>query len=500
MRRCSAQAPRPPADKRSHDGYNGRVTYSDNPVVCLLESRRARQGLDKLMVGSVALAALLGGPVALYEGPALGLAAAGAVLLIVFPFLRAQADAGLLVSLRNGGCLEELRQTSITSWEMVDGTTWHTLQGLVKPGLAIGVVATCLAWTLITNPYWRPVAVGAAIAWFPTMLLLAWAQAYFSQMLAAWAQQEGSGWTQLLGFLVVVGPLVPAVPIGLLLFAQGDAVHAAEVLIGCCIWTASLSRLGAGVGLAQADRVHQAIKSRNLRKTTRNPWVAPWSDNPIVVRECARDGGRRAGGLLGLVLAENLAAVCLAWLPWVLVGTIAPDSPLQWWVFVFCFGAFYLVQPTRVASRVGGAMVQERERRTLETLAVTRLSTAEFVDGWAQVGWRPRLIESVVALPMFAALGLMCHLRASEFLPALPLLLVNLFAGAYLGFAIGVVAPNRMEASGDVAVLLMLGMTLAVAAGLVYTGTGLLLTYAWLYVVAATFAVLARWTAIRALS
>lgn len=477
------------------------MTFTENPVFCLLHSRQSRKGVDKLTVGSMVLAGLLGLGAAGLEGPAVGLGATAVALLVLFPFLRAQADAGLLVSLRNGGVLDELRQTRMTSWEMVDGTTWHTMRSVLRPGLSLGVILTALAFAAAPNLYWQPVVVGAAFAWFPAAILLTWALAYFSQMLAAWTHHDRGTSTQLVGLMIVLGPLVPAIPIGLMLASNGATLAGASVLVCCCFWMASLSRLYAGIGLDSADRVHQVIEAVNRRLTvTRNQWVKAWNDNPIVIRECARDGGRTPGGLFGAVMSTYGAAVALAVVPFWTIPLFDLSLGTAGWIWMASYGVFYLIQPARAASRVSGAMVEEREKRTLESLAVTRLSTEEFVDGWAEVGWRPRLVECLAAIPAFFLMGQMAGIDPALLIPSMPLLVLNVLMGAYLGFAVGVVAPSRTEAGGDLAVLLMMGMSLAVAAGFLSMGRGPLEIFVWLYLAGGASVALARSIALKRLS
>lgn len=460
------------------------MTYTDNAMTVMLSARHRRRGVDRLLLLSLIMSAFIGSGAGVFLGFFSGVMVAAGCQLVFYPLLRAQADAGTLLAFRNGKVMEDVRQTRLTPWEMIDGTTFHTMNTVLIPGLTCSGLWLVLALLAAPAGWKQVLAVTAAVVWFPVLVLLTWAQAYLSQMMAAWANDSGS--TPIGGVLaLILGPLLLSFPVGLSYLAHLDLYTAAGIFIVSVFWVASLSRLFAGIGLAQADQLEHTIKAVKRPFVTRNRAVRPWNDNPIVMRECARDSANIAGGWLGLFLNRFVLAICLGLIPLLVVEFLllqgAPRPEPALWLFLAA--VYYLVQPTRAAARISNAMTEEREKRTLESLAVTRISTEEYVDGWAQVGWWPRAEENLLAVPCFAMLGYLCQVPFSLVFPLCLLLPLNAVAAAYLGFAVGVYAPSRHESGGDVGVFATFLITLMVAAGFIYFGYSNLLMAVWLLAV-----------------
>ncbi len=482
------------------------VTFQDNAMVMLLEARSGRRGADRFLLASAILALVAGVGMGVLLDPLTGVGVASVCLLLLFPFFRTQADASALVSFRNGGGLEDLRQTRLTPLEIVDGTAYHCLTNMVRPAQWLTVILVALVVAFAPNPASLTIAVSAAVAFFPAIILVVWAQAYFAQMMSAWTHNNEATGIQFTAVAVVLLPVVSVFPLGLAHLSRGSAVLGVMVFIFSCIWVATISRLGATMGLAEGDQVQRAITKVRKEFLTRNEAIQPWNDNPIVMRECARDSGQVPGGQMGAWVHYNALALVAAALPTgVALVMIGGDSPRAE-TFVHPYGwyslmvVFFVAQAARAAARISLAMTEEREKRTLESLAVTPMSIKEFVDGWAEVGWWRRVGESGRAAVCLAVLGWLCGVPTSIIFCLLPLLLLNPIVGAYLGFAVGVMAPNRQESGGDVAVFLTSGVSLGIAAGFLYNGYAWVVPTLWLYGMAFLCLYLSRSLGIRAVS
>lgn len=473
-------------------------------MVLLLDSRRARRGLDRYLLASILFSLLAGVGLSVVLSPLTGVAVAGICLLALFPFFRAQADASAIVSFRNGGGMEDIRQTKLSPWDMLDGTTYHTMHKILYPGLSMGVIMVCLTVALSPNSFVLWSAMPLALAFFPAMVLVVWAQAYFAQMMAAWTLDNEATTLQFTAVSTVILPVVLAFPLALSNFSNGRALAGALVLILSTFWVACLSRLFAGFGLSRGDQVHRVFNKVRQEMLTRNETIKPWNDNPIVMRECARDAGRVGGGAAGAWAHYNWMAVLLAVVPTCVLMSVRAETTdtvlLSEWTWVLCFCVYYILQPARAASRISGAMTEERERRTLESLAVTPMTIQEFVDGWAEVGWFHRIRENRLAAPAFLLMAWLCGFPVTLAIALMPLLFINSIMGSYLGFAIGVLAPNRQESGGDVAVFLTLGVSLAIAAGFIYNGYTWLAALLWLYGISFLCLYLARSLGVRSVS
>lgn len=395
----------------------------DHPMTLLLEKPRPLGGCWM---------ALAVGLLALFSGTSEGCLF---VLLVVAPALWGLQEAlSDSTRLRALGGFEELRQTPLTPTEVVDGVATFSLRrmgrAVWRPVLFAGVVT-------LADPATGPWLLGCqAIA-----VLLVGAVSYLAQLTTIQAVQgAGAGWEQVLHL-------------------PGAALLGAAFIVPARVWPAELSvaafafLLAAGlVAVAASCRFHAA---RTLERNQSRPSLTParparrsrpWSDNPIVVREVQRASGSSAG------VAVVVAALGLACL-------VAPHPLLPLLLLV-------LLQPFRAAGRTGGAVLDEKEARTFDTLLLTNLSPAEFVDGWAQVGWRPRVLEALLVAPIA---GLAAAQRSGPVLLA-ALALVALAVAAcvcasYLGVAASALSENRGKLLGSLLVsaivMGVLGLSLA---------------------------------------
>ncbi|MBI3928109.1 MAG: hypothetical protein HY319_21380 [Armatimonadetes bacterium] len=143
---------------------------------------------------------------------------------------------------------------------------------------------------------------------------------------------------------------------------------------------------------ASALRAEIVERSRSAGPRPVDSGCRPWSDNPIVVREARRDARNLSGGPVQAALCRY-GAILLPVLSWGgLTACVAAQDGMRALLFSFLLLLLLLfLQPLRAASRSSGAVLDERESRTLDSLSMTGLSPREFVDGWAEVAWRPVL-------------------------------------------------------------------------------------------------------------
>lgn len=313
---------------------------------------------------------------------------ASVILVLAYPVAVACRNAALLGSLRQGGCLDELLSTPTRPTEWLDD-------------LASGSAREVLAgWRWLT-PLW--LFWGVAV-WHLGFLALALpAPGLALQAGAAWlvsqAASAGQAWS------AGEDDLAPRVALMTLALAPATVSLAAPLGLGMePFWPLSLGlvlvpwRPLAAWGLVAAPalktRAHDLWQS--LVSLRGNPWMAlPWQGNAIVYRESRTEAHRVPGGLAGLLLYRHGPVLLLTFL---LAALVVQENarPLFWLGLVLLL----LVQTLLTAYRTVGSLVVEREANTLESLLATPMGTREWVDGWAAVGFLPRLTELVLAGPI----------------------------------------------------------------------------------------------------
>ncbi len=185
--------------------------------------------------------------------------------------------------------------------------------------------------------------------------------------------------------------------------------------------------------------------------------------NAIVMRErprpssCLQTVWRRHGALLTLLAA----------ITWVLSG-MAIDRPGEAaHLSLDLARELLLVFPLMAALQAAGSVAAERAARTLETLRLTRLTSAELVDGWARLAWIPAvqnaLLTGLTMLALTAWFLDVATIRNCPWLPSLePLLLAvatsvaGCLAAAYVGLAISAWSASPGPAQGVSLVLFLL--------------------------------------------
>ena len=442
------------------------MSPAEETMAVLMSTRaqgKARHRVFKLSCGLSLFFALLA---ALMFGPRGGYFS-GVVTLWILPLLIALVDARFLATFRAAGALEELQQTRLTASDMVDGTVAQSLRWSIQPLLKAQALFLVGALLLSRPGLDRLLLVQKALMWAPIAVFLFWIFGYMAQMVAAYGDGGGSGMTSAALAPLCILPLAFALLAG----AFGTPLQKAAVYITAALAVGVVSRLlavwAAGRGQQFAKSVAAAKQAK--RAGARNTHLRPWSDNPIVVRECARDAARVGGGWLGYFAERYMLALCCAVIPVsallfaVELGIRIPQGARSSGLWLAFAGLYFLVHPTRTAGRISTALVEEREKGTLESLAVTPLGREEFVDGWAEVGWRPRYQENLLAVPLLFFLGHWCGVSWALLILVSMLYFINSVAGAYLGFALGTWAPSRSESSGDFGVIVVFGCALAIS-------------------------------------
>ena len=322
---------------------------------------------------------------------------------LVLPLVRALSDVSLVQSLIAGGCLEEIRQTRLKAQEMVDTLVQCSVRRQLTTLRLAGPLA--LLWCLVQYP--GVTGLFYSLVWFVSLVALTVAVAYFGLAQVAKRYSRGnpldgfSSWAYMIAIGVPLTTLIalfdqsvvnegtanlgtlPGWPLYLIPALLAGTVAAREVAVA---------------GLKNAERAFRP-NSAGLLGVSRHQRIAqlkPWSDNPIVARECSRELGTLQAGWLGYVTHRwGLGLIFgLSWLVifWEL-NLLGMSSYTGSWTLTL----LSILLACRAGGRIQGALADERDKKTLEILVVSRLNSAEFVDGWAQVGYVPRVREMILA-------------------------------------------------------------------------------------------------------
>lgn len=341
---------------------------------------------------------------------------------LLFWLLRAVGDAGSLYQLMVGGAWREIRLSRVHALQVVDGITFQALKNQLPWSVcaAIGLASVAPTWGL---PWLGAVLVGSVISSYYGQLSVV--QRHVPMPPLSWKALVTLGMT---GTFLTLSLTV--LPFGLLLL-PGAA------------WLTALLRCCAASSLDAIPEGHLFANDEN--KPGRRPlqW-RPWSDNPIVGRETARESFRLGSNWLSAVNHFAGWGVLLALLPFG-VSRLALDRGGQNVAQIVFLLELYvlfcgLLQAGRAANRVFRALAEERDRQTLDLLVVTSLRRHDFVDGWAQVGFVSRQLEmalitlgSVILAWWWNATGYQLSFIAYAGL----LGLVLTVAGSYLGLLFG---------------------------------------------------------------
>ncbi len=385
----------------------------DHPVALLLEKRK--RPVSAQWLGAALLAGLvlsqLSEPM---RFPAL------AVLLAVFPWLIAHRLAGLWTGLRNRGCLEELMASPTPSPQWVDGVAFETVLRL----------SSLAGWLTLVDGCWLA-AGGFSFGWLPVVVL---AQIGFGGM-ASYAAQLGSlrcGWSELAAtaLLVLAGTWHPFWALVCLMAVRRKAI--------------------AGLGPRQQSRPEQARVARDR--------ILEFSANPIVFRE--RCSERQRSGLMGVAFWRHGLTTLVV----TAIGLASYQALHSWFslagVLWTALLTFFLIQTLRAAFHTVGALVDERERGSLEALLQTTLSGRDWVLGWALVGFVPRALENLVASLLLVGVAELGSLSGERFLLCGLILMAFTLAASVAGVYASAASSFRHDACDRLGVELTSGLWL----------------------------------------
>lgn len=397
------------------------LRWPDHPIAMLRRKPAAVPGV-------AAVLALFGLPALLFAflSPEqaqvfLGITALG--LLLGLPLHHFRTEVSVLTSLRRGRCLEEILCTGLPARQLVDTLAVQSMGAVTRVGLPL-VPVLALGSQAFPD---RPLALAAALAWLPVVLLVFWLGSYYVLFLGAWSQDGDT--RNLPQQALSAGVILPAFALALF----------AHPLLGV-LWLAVTARSLAIWGLDHLAQVDQLINRRARRG--RNPWLAAATENPIVARESVRRAAAVPGGLPGLVVARTLPVL----LPLVWVLALFDNAGSYWSAFFAGAFLFSLVAWARGATLTLGAVTGERERGTWEVLLQTGLSQREFVQGWMWIASRTLALE---LLPAAAVMGVVAlDARHPGPLAAVLGLAWMAWCGAYAGLAGSALSLNAREANG----------------------------------------------------
>ncbi|MBI3925556.1 MAG: hypothetical protein HY319_08455 [Armatimonadetes bacterium] len=392
--------------------HGNSALFRDNPMVMLLDVLAPKAG-SRPAAGAFAMAAVCGLAAALYAemvdpDPLLtGLRVAAITLLLLFPCLQAYADAAQLASLRSGQILEEVLTTRTRTVELVDGVVLHSLREALAPALAVSAVLIPVE-LLRGDPGWCLFAV----LWPGLFFLMTATSGYLLSSCAAGLPSTGAvedeRWNLLTLALAWIW-LVGWMPL---------------YLLGVALWLRFIRSCRSSAALALASEPQSQAAAEPRGTASSNPWIRPWNDNPIVIRECAREARRTSGGLLKFLGVRFGLGVLVAGFGLLLPG---PPEPV---LVILCLA---MLQSLRAACLMVSSVVGEREKRTLEPLALSQLSAEEFVDGWCQLAWRPLLVEYGAATAALLCLGGLAPGSLMAAMAGAPLILACSYRGLVAG-------------------------------------------------------------------
>lgn len=393
----------------------------------LLARQKDRQRLEQRSLVAVYAASLMLGffMAWLFANPAVVIPVTAVCSFALLCLVRLMGDGSILYHLLLGGAWREIRLSRLTSAQVVDGIT---LYGLRQQ----------LLWALLPALFMGTLDPRFGLPWFLAVL----AGSLF-----------GSCWGQLSvvhrvtpGFSLPIRQVTTfLVTLCLLIYAAG-CIPFHLVLLPGCVWTLALLRCFLAAALENISEGLSLATEGKVQLRTLH-WI-PWSDNPIVARECARES-QRMGSNMPPGLYFGSWGMLLAAIPIIYSSLLYFHSGHRWPPFIRENGgpilagflvAVGLFQAVRAGSRVFRALAEERDRQTLDLLVVTSLQPEDFVDGWAQVGFTTRQLDLITA----TLASLLCGFFIGLPLDALAVIvyagllaLMLCPAGAYAGLLFG---------------------------------------------------------------
>ncbi|MCE7874725.1 hypothetical protein DYH09_30760 [bacterium CPR1] len=362
----------------------------DHPLSTLLARRRKRHPESSrawwLALGLASLA--LTSPTLPSELVAL----ASVILVAAYPVAVACRNAALLGSLHQGGCLDELLGTPTRPSEWLDDLAFGSAREVLS------------SWRWLTPLWWLwgllvwhlgPLALAVPPLGLALQASAAWLASYAAAAGQIWSAGEDD-----------LAPRVVLMALGL---TPGLTSLVLPLGLGLApVWPLSLSLMlapwrAAGVwGLSAAPALTSRAQQlwQGLVARGGNPWtILPWQQNAIVYRESRSEAHRIPGRLPGLLLWRHGPGLAITF---ALALSIAHANRPMFWLGLV---VLLLVETLQAAYRTVSSLVVEREANTLESLLATPLSTRHWVDGWAAVGFVPRLVDMALVGPVLVMMG-----------------------------------------------------------------------------------------------
>ena len=162
----------------------------------------------------------------------------------------------------------------------------------------------------------------------------------------------------------------------------------------------------------------------------------------------ATRGGRPFAFRLTLAVVLGLAALFIGFLVYSANPSDSPATLMLYFgrgVFIatVCIEMFFLA--FFVASYVGGSIAEERQKDTLPTLLLTRLTPVEIVVTKAVARWLPAINLTLIGLPLLAAAAWAAGLEFE-----LPLALLMLLSSSAFMASLAILASAQREQRGHV--------------------------------------------------
>lgn len=429
-------------------------------MMFLLGRQKDRLWLENRAVLSVYLASVLLGAFMAWLFGNLSVAfpwgAVTALTLLVL--VRSMSDAASLNQLLIGGAWREIRLSRLRSSHVVGGILLNGLRHQMTWAFwpAVMVAYACPGYGLV---WLGTLALGSVLASLVGQLSVVQRVVSHPRLNGRQSLFLSSGLLTLAGLTTLLDWGMLLVPALLLL---------AVALL--CLADDGLDRIPEGTLIAP----EAAVRQRWGR------WV-PWSENPIVARECARESCRLGRGWLAVLAYFSGWGFVLAAVPVGYLG-LTYWAQGEWPVWVRSQGAYYLaafvllaglLQAFRSAQRVFRALGEERDRQTLDLLVVTSLQPDDFVDGWAQVGYTTRQLETalITLVSLFCAYFWGPPLADLALIVYAGLVALGLcVAGAYCGLLLGFRHCARVKRKRDMLFPLALFLWVVMTAPLFYSG------------------------------
>lgn len=390
------------------------------------------------------------------------------MMALIVPLVQLAADASLLVGLRRSGSLDDLLLTRTPASEIVDQVAAYSVQAVLRMGAAV-LVPVLVGLLLVVPAGQRAGVLWGSLLWLPGVALLVWAGSMLVQAVVAWSSDADDT-------LPVMAVLALPVVAGLVLllrqvaaFAGADQYAQASGLAAALLAAVGLTgRWLASRGLGRAGRGAVCRPRRGGPRTA----LRSGPENPIVMREVARSRGARFPGGRFRLVSTGLRF----WLPGVGLALLGVQLVASGFLGGFLLlGLLGFVQPVRASLSTLGAVLQERDRCTLETMALTGITPRDFVDGWARAALVPLLLETTILLLLASLFGGAAGPLVGVALVAAGLLdlFLKMAGGAYLGLVVSGYARARRDA---VVVLLLCWVFGSVGLAIVFgLGAGLML-------------------------